>query len=137
MLGDSRSPQVNPMYTLGMRRNFLKAMARMVGIFAAEIWCGSSRAQAPNPMPSPNAPRNQNIPGGLENTPVNNASSGPVRTTNHEQIAASVQLLYRLALDLKNEVERTNLSMTLPIDFVRKAQDIEKLAKQIKQNAKG
>ncbi len=54
---------------------------------------------------------------------------------SQEQIAANVEQLYKLALELKTEVEQTNLSVTLPVDFVKKAQQIEKLAKQIRQRA--
>ena len=120
-----------------MRRDLLRAMAGTAGMFAVEAWSKRSSAQAPQPMASPNAPLNQNVPGGLERTPVNNAPANPLNKPNFEQIAGSVRILYTLALDLKNEVERINLNTTLPLDFVKKAGDIEKLAKQIKQRAKG
>lgn len=48
-----------------------------------------------------------------------------------------VQQLYKLASELKNEVETTNLAAVFPVTFVKKAQEIEKLAKQIKDKTKG
>ena len=56
---------------------------------------------------------------------------------NQEQIAAMVQQLYKLASELKEEVEHTNLAAVFPVTFVKKAQEAEKLAKQIKDRAKG
>ena len=41
-----------------------------------------------------------------------------------------------MAADLKTSVEKTDAN-TLSVSLVRKAQDIEKLAKQIKNLAKG
>jgi len=45
--------------------------------------------------------------------------------------------LYQLASDLKAEVEKTDSSQVLSIALVRKAEGIEKLAKEIKTRAKG
>jgi hypothetical protein len=56
---------------------------------------------------------------------------------NQEQIAALVQQVYKLASELKDEVEHTNLTAVFPLSFVKKAQQIEKLAKQIKDRTKG
>ncbi len=56
---------------------------------------------------------------------------------NQEQIAALVQQVYKLASELKDEVEHTNLTTVFPLSFVKKAQQIEKLAKQIKDRTKG
>ena len=39
--------------------------------------------------------------------------------------------------DIKSEVEKTDASATLSLSLVKKAQEIEKLAKQIKNLAKG
>lgn len=94
-------------------------------------------AQTPQPFPSPNAPTNPNAPAGLDTPQIVKPQKAPPNTMNQEQIVASVQQLYKLAAELKDEAEHTNLKMTLPLDFVKKAQQIEKLAKQIKEHAKG
>lgn len=61
----------------------------------------------------------------------------PTNTVNNQAIVASVQQLYKLASELKAEADQVNLRGTLSISFVKKAQQIEKLAKQIKDQAKG
>lgn len=116
------------------RRNLLKTVTGTTGLLLAGTWMG---AQVPQPMPSPNAPTNPNAPAGLDTPEIVKPEKAPPNTMNQEQIVASVQQLYKLASDLKDEVEHTNLRMTLPLDFVKKAQQIEKLAKQIKEHAKG
>lgn len=130
--------EVKTMARIRTRRNLIVTMTGVAGVVLAEtlLWdLGTGAAQVPQPMPSPNAPTNQNIPGGLENPKISDPNRPPTRAMSQEQIAADVQQLYKLALDLKTEVEQTNLSMTLPVDFVKKAQQIEKLAKQIRQHA--
>jgi hypothetical protein len=61
----------------------------------------------------------------------------PANPLNQEQIASKVHDLYKLAGELKDVVEHTDLRATFPLDFVKKAQQAEKLAKQIKELAKG
>lgn len=119
------------------RRDALKKMTGTAGLALAGTWIGAAFGQVPQPMASPNAPRNQNAPAGLDMPESAKQSKPQPSTLNQEQIAVSVQQLYKLALDLKDEVEHTNLQTTLPLDFVKKAQQIEKLAKQIKEHAKG
>jgi hypothetical protein len=56
---------------------------------------------------------------------------------SQKQIRADVAKLYEMAADIKSEVEKTDASATLSLSLVKKAQEIEKLAKQIKNLAKG
>lgn len=73
----------------------------------------------------------------MDSPDIMHPSKAAPNPLNQEQIAASVQQLYKLAGELKDEVEHTNLTATFSLDFVKKAQQIEKLAKQIKEKAKG
>jgi hypothetical protein len=126
------------MVRIRTRRNLIGTISGVAGVILAETFLSQPMtidAQTPQPIPSPNAPSNQNIPGGLENPKVSDPNGPPSRAMSKEQIAASVEQLYKLALELKTEVEQTNLAVTLPVDFVKKAQQIEKLAKQIRQHA--
>jgi len=121
--------------TLEARRSLLKTMASTAGMLL-----GSSlkmEAQTPQPMASPNAPRNQNAPAGMDGPDIIHPDKAPNNPLLQQQIAANVQQLYKLATELKEEVERTNLNATFSITFVKKAQQIEKLAKQIKEKSKG
>jgi hypothetical protein len=45
--------------------------------------------------------------------------------------------LYELASQLKDEVEKTDSSKVLSLDLVKKAEEIEKLAHDIKNRTKG
>jgi hypothetical protein len=120
---------------LKSRRSLLKSFAETAGTLATASWMYGD-SQHPQPMPSPNAPNNQNFPGGLNGPPISSSDKAGSRSMNREQIAAMVQQLYKLASELKEEVERTNLAAVFPVTFVKKAQEIEKLAKQIKDKTK-
>lgn len=120
---------------LESRRGLLKTMAGAAGVLAAAPVVYAF--QHPQPMPSANAPTNPNFPGGL-NGPQSSKSAGqPVSPVNQAQITAMVQQLFQLASDLKTEVEHTNLATVMPTTVIKRAQEIEKLAKQIKDRAKG
>jgi len=109
-------------------------------IFLAAVT--SALAQHPTPQPpqprqSPNAPTNQNVPQGLDGpqlTPESDKVSFDVQ--NDREIRAGVDRLYNMVVELKNEVNQTNTNMVLNTSVVKRAQDIEKLAKQIKDRAK-
>jgi hypothetical protein len=47
-----------------------------------------------------------------------------------------VQRLYALSTELKDEVDRTNPDTVLSLSVLKRTQDIEKLAKQIRERAK-
>jgi hypothetical protein len=121
---------------LESRRSLLKSVVGTAGTLATAPWMYAA-FQHPQPMPSPNAPNNQNFPGGLNGPLPTKVDKAAPTSMNQEQIAAMVQQLYKLASELKVEVERTNLAAVFPVTFVKKAQEAEKLAKQIKDRAKG
>ena len=52
------------------------------------------------------------------------------------ELRMNVQRLYALATELKEEMEQTNSNMELNALVVRRARDIEKLAKQIRDSAR-
>jgi hypothetical protein len=55
---------------------------------------------------------------------------------NQKQIQQDVQKLYTLAEQLKEEVSKTDSTSVLSLSLVHKAEEIEKLAKQIKNLAR-
>jgi hypothetical protein len=87
------------------------------------------------PRPSPNAP-DQNNPGGLEGIQATKDVK-PVDPEIQKEIRADVEKLFEMSSDLKNEIESGNANSTLSLSVVKKAQQIEKLAKKIKERAKG
>jgi hypothetical protein len=56
---------------------------------------------------------------------------------NEKDIKRNIEKLYQLASDLKAEVEKTDSSQVLSLALVKKAEEIEKLAHDIKTRAKG
>ena len=56
---------------------------------------------------------------------------------NEKDIKKNIEKLYQLATDLKAEVEKTDSSQILSLALVKKADEIEKLAHDIKSRAKG
>jgi len=56
---------------------------------------------------------------------------------NQKEIKKKVERLYDLATELKAEVEKTDSSKVLSLNLVRKAEEIEKLARDIKNRSKG
>jgi hypothetical protein len=93
--------------------------------------------QHPQPKASPNAPTNQNVPGGLNNLPSEAPSARAALTVNGASIAEMVGQLFQMSAELKQETERNNLNTMLPADFLKRTEQIEKLAKKIRQAAKG
>ena len=121
---------------LKSRRNLLRSVVGTAGTLATGPWMYAALQKTPQPIPSPNAP-NPNFPAGINGPPVMKPDAPGPPPLNQEQIAAMVQQLYKLASELKDEVEHTNLTAVFPVSFLKKAQQIEKLAKQIKDRAKG
>jgi hypothetical protein len=56
---------------------------------------------------------------------------------NKKQIQEDVEKLYKLAGELKDQVAKTDSENVLSLPLVQKAEQIEKLAKQIKNLARG
>jgi adenylosuccinate lyase len=54
-----------------------------------------------------------------------------------KNIKKDVEKLYGLATELKTEVEKTDSTTVLSLAMLKKADEIEKLAKQIKERARG
>jgi hypothetical protein len=60
-----------------------------------------------------------------------------IQERNQKTILQDVEKLYKLAGELKDEVEKTDSTSTLSLSMVQKAKDVEKLAKQIASLAVG
>jgi hypothetical protein len=56
---------------------------------------------------------------------------------NQDQIHDDVEKLYALASELKDQVEKTDSANVLSLSIVGKAEQVEKLARQIKNLARG
>lgn len=113
----------------------------VTGAMAAPGLSGLLRSAAvaqvtPQPHASPHAP-DPNFPAGMDGPKIIHGEQSQRSLVNQQQTVELVDELYRLCGQLKQEADTTNLNMTFPIDFVKRARDIEKLAKQIRERAKG
>jgi len=119
------------------RRTLLIGLAALAG--AASLQAQNGGHPNPQPMPSPNAPTNPNAPAGLNNAGVGtgDAKAKAIAEAHQKAVKDDVEKLYEMVSQLKQQVESTNLSSTLPVSLVKQAKEIEKLAKQIRENASG
>lgn len=56
---------------------------------------------------------------------------------NDKDIKKKVERLFQLATELKDQVEKTDSSQVLSLALLKKAEEIEKLAKEIKNRSSG
>ena len=117
-----------------------RLVAAIAGVAAGAILRRSAFAgQHPQPMPSPNAPQNQNAPAGLDRAGVEAGAQQNSRISPlaWSQIKSDVDKLFQMSSDLKDHVAQTNLAATLPLPLIKEAHQIEKLAKHIQDQMKG
>jgi hypothetical protein len=104
-------------------------------VSACLLLAAAVRSMPQNPPSRPNG----NDPGSKEEDgprlPL--PSSKVILEANDKNIKKSVEKLFQLATELKNEVEKTDSVTVLSLAMVRKAEEIERLAKEIKSRAKG
>lgn len=108
-----------------------------LGFLALAEFATAQRTPTAHPLPSPNAP-NEHAPAGLDRPPIGSSEDkrGLDPQLEH-QIKSDVEQLFVLASDLKKQVESTDLNSVLSLGIVAKAKQIEKLAKHIREHAKG
>jgi hypothetical protein len=109
------------------RRGFLSWLA--AGCASAGVFGAAPRAHAQNPRTDPR-PKDESVEPAVP-------PSKTVLKENEKDIKKDIEKLYQLAGELKAEVEKTDSSVVLSLAMLRKAEEIEKLAKEIKNRAKG
>jgi hypothetical protein len=86
-----------------------------------------------------------------DSRPLNNADGKPEEEStsfppgsrkaaleeNEKNIKKKVERLFQLATELKDEVDKTDSAKVLSLAMLKKAEEIERLAKDIKSRAKG
>jgi hypothetical protein len=121
-----------------MRETRRRLLVTLAGVGAGAITARPAFSlQTPQPMPSPNAPRNQNVPAGLDGAGIKQGQHSTVSPLAWSQIKTDVQKLYQMTSDFRDQVQQTNLTSTLPLALIKEAHQIEKLAKQIQEHMKG
>ena len=119
------------------RRLLLTSLAAAGGLLLGS----NATTQTPTPpLPRGRAPRQ---PGEGPEDPENPLSRPPgaagkaLLKQRQKDIKKQIEKLYDLASQLKAEIEKTDSTVILSLAMVKKAEEIEKLAKHIKENAKG
>ena len=115
---------------------------KMIAMSSAAAAALATRALSgqvtPQPLPSPNAPLNQNVPAGLDGAdiPVRNGRR-VIPPATWLEIKSDAQKLLDLVADFKKRVDETNMGSTLPLPLIEEAHRIEKMAKNIQKRMKG
>jgi hypothetical protein len=87
-------------------------------------------------VPHPTAP-NPNIPPGLNGPQATGPDKKAIDWQNQQGIRADASKLYERVAALLEQIDKSDSTSTFSVSVVKKAQQIEKLAKQIKDLAKG
>jgi hypothetical protein len=112
------------------RRTFLGGLltAGLATRFTGEPARGQNPKTTPDQKTSPDTtPEN----------PLSPPAEKRMLEENEKDIKKKVEKLYDLATELKAEVDKTDSSKVLSLNLVRKAEEIEKLARDIKNRSKG
>jgi hypothetical protein len=118
------------------RRNVLRVASAAVGAFflpvAPVVAQYSETSEAPQESGASRRTRDEVDP------PIPEAATKKAMLEQRQKdIKKDIEKLYDLATQLKAEVEKTDATTTLSLAMVRRAEEVEKLAHQIKENAKG
>jgi hypothetical protein len=119
------------------RRRLLMTAVGALGFLAVNRPVRAEQTQGRNP-PMPRVYPNGRDP---NNPPSNDEPSHldlkAIQQENQRKLRADVSKLYEMAADLKAAVEKTDSTSTLSVSLIKQAQEIEKLAKQIRSLARG
>jgi hypothetical protein len=113
------------------RRQLLLKLLTAIGV----ICLRPKSLSAQNPAIPPPQPRGEEQSQGPPNPSSSTTKS--MLEQNQKSIKKDIEKLFELAKELKTEVEKTDATAVLSIALVKKAEEIEKLAKQIKEHARG
>ncbi len=118
------------------RRRFVIMMAAAAGFLAAEE--GWPFAQYPPTPPPPPKPAETPNPAEIHSNPrATAAAKRAMLQQNEKEFHEGVERLYQLTSELHEEVQKTTTTEVLSVRMVKKAEQIEKLAKMLKNRAKG
>lgn len=122
---------------LDNRRHLLRSVVSFAAIFpVAARLLAQSRPAPPQPVPSPNAP-NPNFPQGMNGPGPTPPDQKTVDRQVQEEIRSDVDKMYAIVSGLKQELGVSNTNLVLNLGFVKQAHELEKLAKRVKDLAKG
>ena len=116
----------------GTRREMMKLAAAAAGIATVGAWLVSGQDS------SQRNPSKTTASGESASDPKLDAKQAKMMLEqNQKDMKKNIERLFQLAAELKDEVERTDATTTLSIAMLRKTEEIEKLARSIRDRAKG
>ncbi len=113
-----------------------RALLRSIFGTTAALVAGSALLLGQNPVPNPPIVLHPNDDEPLPN-PNMKSPKKVLLEENQKEIKKNVEKLFELASQLKDQVEKTDATTVLSLAMVKKADEIERLAHQIKERAKG
>src|SRR6202023_932646 len=114
------------------RRKFLHRFCGLgITIVPMIFLQGKSLAQQDRPMTNPDGKAAD------ESAPFPPGSRKAELEENEKDIKKKVEKLFQLATELKDEVDKTDSAKVLSVAMVKKAEEIEKMAKDINKPSKG
>ena len=116
------------------RRIFLLISLILLGGAYSGLTSHSTHGQVPIIKPSQNPAPGQSPDTDLP--PMPNPDK-KILESNEKDMKKKVEQLYQLARELKDEVEKTDSTKVLSLNLLKKAEEIEKLAHDIKNRSKG
>jgi len=110
-------------------------LAGTAGVAAIFLHAASAAQQEPG-LPPPRRlnngdPEDPNPPG------APGAAKKAILEEHQKNIKKDIEKLFDLAQELKAEVDKTDATAVLSVAMLKKTEEIEKLAKQIREHAKG
>jgi hypothetical protein len=114
------------------RRVILTGTAGFAAIF---LHAASASPQEPG-LPPPRR-RNNGDPEDPNPPGAPGAAKKAILEEHQKNIKKDIEKLFDLAQELKTEVDKTDATAVLSVAMLKKTEEIEKLAKQIREHAKG
>lgn len=118
------------------RRQWLMTVVGALSLLAVRPIFSRAQSQGRpeiKPIPYPNG-RDPNVPPGIDEP--SHPDLKAIAQDNQKKLRSDVSKLYEMVSELKEEVEKTAANSTFSVSVLKKAEQIEKLAKQIKNLAK-
>lgn len=97
--------------------------------------CGVLDAQAPDTTKSGNGVSAKQTPATTSDQKVSSSAPLTPAEKRRADLQADTEKLYKLTQELKAEVDKSNKD-TLSVSVIKKAQEVERLAKSIKERSK-
>lgn len=122
---------------LNSRRHLLQSFAVVTGALAASPLLFSQGVPSSVPYKaSPNAP-NPNFPQGMNGPPPTVGEAKPSYKQYQEQMKVDIEKMYALVAEMRHDVQLTDTAAVFNVNFIKRAKEVEQLAKRVKDLAKG